>query len=431
MQEPNFTSRCHELARRVTLASVAVLCSSCVVNMPDAIDKSRRELRSQLSEADPAGHAALQRSWYGRLLRTLFEISGKEAKLRKNIGAADVRQIQDLLQEVADQVARTGGGLKRETDLLASLGLPSAGKRVSILVLQDDSNRVAITPECDRSRLVLSVQAVREIVSTALNQREVNELEALAEQWFFEMFHVQASDEESTLSGSPVATLFGPPRSKYVTKKLERQLGAQGTVVWKALAFVIGHEAHHLWSNGCVRDDDNAVQQQREARADVWGTMLAVTAYNRQCGRELVASKEDAQVMLSEKQTLPQVPREVALQMALVPSPELLVGASGLVAMQSALGPFFDADPSHADAGIRAKLDDRGATSLTRKLYGQPLKGSWMVSIIGRVAGATKDELIEYAYADLMFSPNYRLVESFIICTDIEFVERPKRPGVF
>jgi hypothetical protein len=401
------------------------------MNMPDAIDESRRELRRELSEPDPAGHAALQRSWYGRLLRTLFETSGEAATLRKSVSAADVRQIQNLLQEVADQLAPIGSGLKREGDLLASIGLPSAGNRFSVFILPDDSSRVAITPECDRSRVVLSVQAVREIVSTALNQREVSELESLAEQLFFEMFHVQASDEERSLSGSPVATLFGPPRSKYVTKKLERQLGAQGTVVWKALAFILGHEAHHLWSNRCVREDDNGVQQQREARADVWGTILAVTAYNRQCGRELVASNEDAQVMLSEKQALPPVPREVALQMALVPSPELLVGASGLVAMQSALGPLFDADPSHAAAGTRAKLDDRGATSLTRKLYGQPLKGSWMVSIIGRVAGATKEELIEYAYSDLMFSPNYRLVEGFIICTDIEFVQRPKRPGAF
>ena len=389
-------------------------------------------MQRELSQPDPEGQAALQKSWYGRLLRVLYQIQADgTVLLREQIGPDDVRRVQALIQEVADHLVQAANSQRMNRDLLKALDLPAAGARVSISVFPDDSHRVLVSPNCDRASIELSVQAVREIVQTALKQGEVSELEAVAERWFFEMFHIDTSTKDVALSGSPVAALFGPARSKFLTKKIERQLSAQGTVVWKAIAFIVGHEAHHLWSKRCNRQTDNMIQQKAEIQADVLGTILAVTAYNRRCGRELIASKEDAHAMLNEKQSLPAYPREVVLQMALIPSPELLVGASGVSTLQKALGPLFDADPSHPAAGERLAIDERGASSLASKLFGQPLRGSWTVSLISRLAGATKEEMIEYAYRDLEFAPNYRIVDGFLLCAEIQFATRADRRGSF
>ena len=420
------------IGRLIFLSAMAALCASCVVNFPEAVDSSRKAIEDGLTQPDAEGQAALVRSWYGRLLLTIYETSNQgQVQLRKQISPDGAKRLEGLLQEVSNQLTLPENSKWKSHGIPETLHLSSSSAKIGIFVEPEDFNIDIVKPDCQKSEVRLSVQAIRKIVQTALTLGEVSELETLAEGFALEMFHIQATADQLSYPGPPLAALYGPPLSKFLTKKIERQLGAQGTVVWKAFAFIIGHEAHHIWSNRCVRDSDNVIQQTAEIEADILGTILSVTAYNRRCGRDLVALKEDVLAMLNKEQTEDAVSREVALQMALVPSPELLVGASGISKMQEALGPLIVSDPSHPPAAERLAIDRRGAKSLASRLYGQPLKNSLVASVIGRLVGVSKDELIEHAYQGVEFSPNYHLADGFLICTEIKFIARPERRRPF
>lgn len=425
-----FRLRRFTLVRLLSIVTLTTLCAGCVADMVGAVKDSREEIKKQLREPDPQGQDALRRSWYGRLLTVLYAPVDGNAVLRDQLDDKQVAELRGLLQDVLDSMSRSGSERDLDAPLLAALDLPNAGKKISVVVLRDDAHYIFVKPVCAPFTIEFSAEAVREIVKTALKQDEVNELQTMAEQFFFGMFHIDASTEEMDLVASPVSVLLGPPRSKFVTKKLEQDLGAQATVVWKALAFIMGHEAHHLWSHRCTRTEDNAAQQRIEAQADVLGTILAITTYNRRCGRTLVASRQDASTMLSDTAP-PALPMEVTYQMAIVPSPTLLVGASGMATLQSSLGPLLHADPSHPDSTTRIAIDERGTQALAAKLFDQPVKHSWMAALVGKAADLTKEELIASIYGDLQFKSNYHLVDNYLICTNIEFESKPNNPGVF
>lgn len=420
--EPNLQPRLTWLLAAILTLSLG----ACALDMAGAVDSTRTELKKQLREIDADGQQAMKRSWYGRLIQALYEpAEHNNVRLRDRLDSSQISTLRKLLQDVADDVQHAAKRQMDDAGTYSALHLPSIGDDLSVTVLPADHVEVIVRPDCRQQRIEFSIEAIRKIVATALAQQEVNEWENLAHGFFFSMLHIPASERDMAYQGPAAAFLFGPPQNKLITKKLEHTLGAQGTVVWKALAFIIGHEAHHLWSQQCERAVDDAAQQKAEARADVLGTILAIEAYNRTCGRELLASSEDVQVMLDPKKKPPDPPLEARLQMERTPSPDLLVGASGFQAMQHALGALMSSDPSHPLPADRQSMEERGTRSLVSKLFGQPLKKSWALGLVSRIADVPKQDLIEGYYSDLVFSPNYR-IQTSLICTDILFQERQR-----
>lgn len=413
-------------ARLGMTCAFAALCASCVLDLPSAIAEARLEVKKDLRQPDIEGQKALIESWYGRLLLVLYERSADgQIELRKKLDSQGVEQLEALMQEVAADLSRVENFAWKDHEISEMLHLRSSREKIKIEVLRDDYNYVHISTDCTDARIILSAQAIREIVLAGLKQREVNEIEELTSKFALEMFQIDASADELSINGTVVEVLYGAPLSVYLTRKVARELGAQGTVVWKAFAFIIGHEAHHIWTRKCERDQNDLVHQKTEVEADVLGIMLSITSYNRRCGRKLQARIEDVRLMFGIDSSEYKIPDEVALQMSLVPSPELLVGASGFGQMQEALGKILSNDSSHPPASVRLTIDARGASALSSRLYRQPLKSSLLASVVAGLAGISMDEMLEYAYGDVRFAPNYRLVDGFMVCTDIEFEDRP------
>jgi len=400
--------------------------TACALDMAGSVHATRVELKKQLSQIDSDGQQAMKGSWYGRLIQVLYEpAESNNVRLRSQLDSSQISTLRKLLQDIADDIQDAAGRQKDDASTYSALGISSVGRDLSVTVLSADHTDVIIRPNCQQQRVEFSIEAIRKVVATALVQQEVNEWENLAEGFFFSMLHIPASERDIAFDGPAAAFLFASPQNKLITKKVEHKLGAQGTVVWKALAFIIGHEAHHLWSHQCERTADDTAQQKIEAQADVLGTILAVEAYNHTCGRALLASNEDVQVMLDPKKTPPEPSLEARLQMERTPSPDLLVGASGFQAMQLALGALMSADPSHPPPAERLSMEERGTRSLVSKLFDQPLKDSWTLGLVSRISEVSKQELIEGIYSDLAFAPNYR-IEASLICTDIRFQERQR-----
>lgn len=420
--------RCYIIKRIASAIAVALFCTACVIDMSGGLVKKREEVKRDLAQADPAGHHALIQSWYGRLLRELHQQSANgNVDLREKIEDDRVPVLSTLLQEVASNLQHADNFEWADNNILTVLQLPNRRKPIKIEVLPGNSKIVYITPDCSNSRIYFSVYAIQQIVETALAQNEVDELSGLGENLALAMLSIDASPDQLNYERPTVEALFGPPLSKFITKKVSRELGVQGTVVWKAFSFIIAHESHHIWTSRCIRAAEDSAQHQFEMQADALGTLLSITNYNRQCGRKMPARADDIRLMLDPENTRLSIPHEVALQMSLVPSPELLVGVSGIAQMQQAIGKLVSKDPSHPPGEIRLSIGRKGETALASRLYEQPIKKSLLVSIFTHMTDMTKEDVMVAAYGNIQFSPNYHLVNGFLFCSDLRFEERPER----
>ncbi|BDT68780.1 hypothetical protein os1_29670 [Comamonadaceae bacterium OS-1] len=427
MQKTVFSKRIRVITQ-IVFFQIALILSGCAINMAAGVADLRSDLLKDLKQIDPEGQEQLRRAWYGRLLSEMYgEDPVTGISLRKQFSEENIKNIEKLLQIVTNNSINTAESILLEKSTLSTLKLPTSFKTIKIIVQPEVSNRVSVYPDCKKSTIEFSIKALQRILQIANNLQEVNDLQSALQSALFEMMHIDATQDQYQSSKSELEQLFGPAQNKYLTKKLSQQLGAQGTVAWKAFSFIISHEAYHIWTNKCEREPDEISQREWELRADVTGSILAIATYNKICNRKIPITNIDVSYILGLTTVKPSVSREAILQMNLVGSSELIVGASGMETMLKALASVISQDPSHPTPSDRENVDQRGASLLATRLFGEPARSSVVLSIIGKLMGVPHDQLIEMAYQDLEFKPNWRSVNGLVLCTNINFTTAEKR----
>jgi hypothetical protein len=151
------------------------------------------------------------------------------------------------------------------------------------------------------------------------------------------------------------------------------QTAVSNTMAYRVISFSLAHESAHLWSNECDGSEDPSIQKPREARADLFASIISSELFSGRCMKSPLFVSDDTLAIISSrpKTSFQDIGELVADRMSAMDLNRFFISGGGDVDLfyQSVKGRVDLSNPSHPKPAERIETDEYARKMVVRQFY--------------------------------------------------------------